>query len=391
LLPNGCSCSQLRVTPANWQTHRATLRPWYITYRFYDPVMGVKQRFIKGMNEYHTLADRQEATRALLENELHILKDRGYNPFTGYLEQPEVQTYEIDPSTPVVPALQAALGKVTAAASTIADLKSVLRGVEQAVEQLRYSRFAISEIRRRHVLAILDRCAANIPRWSAHRYNQYRTYLSILFRKLVHYEAIEFNPCQDIEKQKVVKRIRETLNFPERKAVDAHLCKNFPLFWRYVHIFFHSGARGTELLALRREDVDMVNLRFKSVIKKGRQYVEKWRPIKLIAAPLWEEVLREAAPGQYLFSKGLRPGSVQIRSDQVGKRWKRHVKDKLGITASFYSLKHLNVTEMVELMGERAAMIQTGHTTPTMIRTIYDTRHAQREEDAVRAAGNQFA
>jgi hypothetical protein len=53
---------------------------------------------------------------------------------------------------------------------------------------------------------------------------------------------------------------------------------------------------------------------------------------------------------------------------------------KLGITADFYAMKHLAVTEMVGAYGERAAMEQTGHTTPTMrIRNVDDTGRQERE------------
>jgi hypothetical protein len=51
--------------------------------------------------------------------------------------------------------------------------------------------------------------------------------------------------------------------------------------------------------------------------------VEKWRPIKaILAAPLWEEVLRESKSGEFLFAKGLKTrggaGCGRIRSENAG-------------------------------------------------------------------------
>jgi hypothetical protein len=35
---NGCSRSDISVTPQNWKTKKASLKyPWKIHYRFYDP------------------------------------------------------------------------------------------------------------------------------------------------------------------------------------------------------------------------------------------------------------------------------------------------------------------------------------------------------------------
>jgi hypothetical protein len=40
----------------------------------------------------------------------------------------------------------------------------------------------------------------------------------------------------------------------------------------------------------------------------------------------------------YVFSKNLLPGKIPIDPSQVGRRWRRHVKIPLGITADFYLL-----------------------------------------------------
>jgi hypothetical protein len=142
---------------------------------------------------------------------------------------------------------------------------------------------------------------------------------------------------------------------------------------------------------MKVEDVDLENLRYKAVIRKGRNYVEKWRPIKRIVLHLWEELIKEAEPNSYLFSRHLKPGKDQIKAYQITKRWSRLIlKKDLGITASFYSLKHSNLTEVSALLGAKAAASNAGHAGTGMIVNIYDTEYGNRQMDAVKDVGNKF-
>lgn len=72
---NGCSRSEIKVTPANWQTNRASVKKnWKIYYRYYDPATkGTKDWGkmiqIRGMNDDKDLQSRQATTKFLLEQE----------------------------------------------------------------------------------------------------------------------------------------------------------------------------------------------------------------------------------------------------------------------------------------------------------------------------------
>ncbi|HYH14821.1 MAG TPA: hypothetical protein VD794_06370, partial [Flavisolibacter sp.] len=62
---NGCARSEVKVTPANWNTQKAPLKKkWKIYYRYYDPSKkGTsdwgKMIQIRGMNEHKDLVKRQ--------------------------------------------------------------------------------------------------------------------------------------------------------------------------------------------------------------------------------------------------------------------------------------------------------------------------------------------
>ena len=62
--------------------------------------------------------------------------------------------------------------------------------------------------------------------------------------------------------------------------------------------------------------------------------------------------MKQCKTEHYIFSIGLKPGHKPIKAYQIGKRWYRLVKKKLGISADLNSLKHLHTTEVVDLLNE---------------------------------------
>jgi hypothetical protein len=107
-----------------------------------------------------------------------------------------------------------------------------------------------------------------MPKFSNNRYNLYRAYLLMLFNELVEQEAVTGNPVRDIGKRTVIQKMKDILAPDERLAVDEHLKETFPKFHAFVHLFFHSGGRKTELFQLKPHMVDLVNQRYRCVIKK---------------------------------------------------------------------------------------------------------------------------
>ncbi len=204
-------------------------------------------------------------------------------------------------------------------------------------------------------------------------------------------EACETNPLREISKQRCVVKLREVPTPEEMVLIDAHLKNKTYSFWRFCNIFFHSGARGTELLKIKASHVDLVNQRYKVTIINGRFKSEVWKTIKSIALPLWQEVLDAASKDDYLFSDGLIPGPNLIRADQISKRWKRHVKGDLKIDADFYSLKHLNTTEVVDMLGAQVAANFNSHTSVAMVNKVYDVKRKDRKHEILKDIANPFS
>ncbi|MCX6314982.1 MAG: site-specific integrase [Sphingobacteriales bacterium] len=386
-LPNGCTCSKLSVYPKNWQAKNAKIATdWYIIYRFYDPrYPKPKQVMVKGMNQFKKLSERQEATKKALADELDKLVKGELNPFNR-ASNSKTGSVDLERESPIIDALKLANQKVTVSTSTQRDLKYLLIHLEKAVKVLGLQSYHISNVTRKTVKLLLEEISS-----TPDRFNKNRSYLMMLFSELCEAEAIDANPVRDIKKKKVLKHLRTVLTNEERITVNQYLEENYPSFHRFLHIFFHSGARITELLRVTGADMDMKNQRYKVVIRKGRNYTEVWKTIKDVAMPYWVSVMEECVKGDFVFSVGLKPGPIQIQPYQITKRWYRLVKNKIGITADFYSLKHLHTTEIVDLLDENEAAKHNEHTSTAMVVGIYDVGRDSRQHNKVKGLNNKFA
>ena len=340
---------------------------------------------MKGMNQYKKLLERQEATKKCLSDELDRLVSGSYNPFIRIVDDKESRVI-LTKETNIVEALRQAKEKVSVSDSTNRDLKYLIIHVEKAVKALCLQAYHISKVSRKIIKVLLEEIST-----TPDRFNKNRSNLMILFSELCEAEAIDINPVRDIKKKKVVKHIRDVLTTDERIRVNKFLEESYPTFHRFLHIFFHSGARISELLRVTDSDMDLRNQRYKVIIRKGRNYTEVWKTIKDVALPYWNSVMDECCKGDFLFSIGLRPGHIQIKPYQVTKRWYRLVKKKLGIEADFYSLKHLHTTEVVDLLSEKEAAKHNEHTSTAMVVGIYDVKRDKRQHNKVRSLNNKFA
>lgn len=398
-LPNGCSCSTPSIFPKNWKTSSASVKhSWKIQYYFYDPNLCPKGKLIvvkSGVNRLKIASERKEAI-ALVYSELVRMLQDGFNPITGVkcnLDKPS----EIDPFSPWISALEIVKDKLKLEASTLADLKCCIGSLKNASHKLQMSTLPINQVTRKHIKIVLENIDLDKGGVTAHKFNKLRSYLMMLFKELIELEAIEINPVRDISKRKTIKRVRLVLNNDERVIVNNHLKSKYYAFWRFMQIFFHSGARIKELLSLQIKSIDIKNQRFLVLIKKGKQSREEWRTIKNIALPYWIELVNTSTNNEdYLFSAGLKPGPNMIRREQITRRWNVHVKGNpekggLGIKADFYSLKHLNLDETAAELDIQAAAKMAGHTTPVVTLAHYAIGETGRQHDRLKKVANTFS
>lgn len=408
-LPNGCSCTgipgnpqkgipdQLNVNPRDWQEKSAPMdRDWYISYRFHDPLNVDKYPEgrlvpVQGMNEHKDWASRKEATALIMEIELDKLKNKGYNPITREAVAPDLDLdYEIDPSTPMATALLKAQTKLKCDKHTKNEIAIKLNVMIEAAKKLRLVSLPINMVSKRHLKRILEYLEENRPNFNAPSYNHYRSYLIMLFSELSDMETIGANPAKELKKRKQVKKIRETVDKALRTRILKYLKETDPPFARFVEIFYHSGARISELMSLQVKDVQLHNNRYIVTVKKGDQPEEVFKTIKNIALPLWKEQMTGARATDYIFSSNMLPGERRLQRREASDRWKE-VKNYFGITADLYSLKHSNSTEMKKKYGSEIPAKLNNHKTTHMLDTVYDVDREINMHETILHADNTFA
>lgn len=404
---NECRRTHIWVNPTNWKTITAKSslkKMWYIQCNFFDPMFeneypnGFQYR-IKINKDAYTLEDRKAAVRAAIEEITLLLDEEGYNPITKSFMIPQKQEevrIDYNKLTPLRYALDKAFQLIEVDSHTRLDIKSVLKYFIQFAEQLRYDLIPVNEFLPMHATEILSNIRTKKSKTAAleplteKRYNKYVAYLSSLFVLLKRNKMIDENPFQDFQKKKVVVQPRKVLTEFQRKKMFLFLRMHYPEYLRFYLIFFHSGGRLKELLDLKYEDINIHDLKYTTVVKKGNSHSLVERPIKKISLKYWESVLKTAKKGDYIFSVGLVPGPKKIRRDQVTRRWRIHVKQKLGIDVDQYAGKHLNLTEIVSYADADAAAKAAGHTTSIMVKTTYDVDNHQRNMNKVRNVRNHF-
>jgi integrase len=413
-LPHGCyaSGSGPAVHPKNWKNKNASIKHmWYMSYWFYDPSIPKKKQIIVkgGVNEYKTLENRQLCMEALLAKELEVLQS-GYNPIKEMIVPVEHEVGEITTRTPFIKALRFALSIKECEHNTKIDIESMLKYFEQSAIMLGKSSIAIKDVKRKDIRLILDNCKnvkviskngnKTTKIWNSNQFNHYRKYLSALYFELEELEIVEYNPVEKIAKKEGVEKLRYVPSEQERKKISDHLLNVHPNLLRFVNIFFHSGSRRSELFKLKGCDVDLINQRFKTIIKKGKKKREVWKTIKDVAMPFWLLQMKNCMQDDFVFSLNLQPGKRSIRPEYVTRHWKKHVKQRLGIKANFYSLKHLHTTEVEDYLEtlnlspaeiNKAAADHNSHTTEAMVVAIYDVKHQQRKHNRVKGIKNTFA
>lgn len=278
------------------------------------------------------------------------------------------------------------------------NYKSQLKFLKQAAVKADILYTPISLLKSRHIKILLKTLPEIKGHLSDSMFNKYRSTLHTLFNWIIdqEYEVLEINPVSTVRKKDELRKIKITLTAAERLEVDHHLRKKKQKEFRlYSRLFYHTGARSTELLKVKGRHVDLINQQVKCTIIKGGKKFELNKPIKTITIRHWKLALKNCGPDDYVFSIGLKPGPISIDSSQINRRWNRHIKapkDKggLGIKVDFNAYRHQNTTEMVDRYGYQVAAINNSHKSFEMVRRVYDIKRDQRERESVIEATNYF-
>jgi integrase len=391
-LPNNCRYSGVKVTPANWQKLKKIKGPWVIYYRFYDLNTGKKLMVQeRGMNVLSDLEQRQGYCHEAINLITKDIEQLQFNPITGYIAEEEPnRDYIVSPETPFIKALDKALELKVCTSETKTTIKSVVKATTAAAKLIYIDTLEVSKVSRKHIKLLLEYIGkAKKAKWTANNHNHHLSHLGMLFSDLEEWESITANPCTGIKKQKVIRARRELLTDEQRAMLYERLRADNYELWRFMVLFYSSGARLSEMSRLKKEDVNFsTGMIGYTVLKGNNPHID--RPIKDNVRQLWLQVWALALPGQYLFARGLKPNNIQMSHKHYTKLWEDKVKKKYNITADLYSLKHMHTTEIAAEYGAATAAAFNGHTSTRMVNQVYDVGKSSRENQFMKQAANEF-
>lgn len=405
-LINGCAASTPKVFPPNWKTGGKELlkKQWEIRYYFNDPVakrkdpeLYKKNRKVRkwGMNDYKTLAKRREACELIIELEIEKLTKQHYNPiYETYM----FKSKKVNNTSTLIECLQNYLEEKDISPAYLTDMNSLLERINICSINIGLQYTPINNITRKDIRDILKEMQKKETFGITNkRFNKYKGMLSGLFNDMIEDELIKVNPCDKIKNLKTESSLREVVQRDEMKKIYMHLKENYYTFWRFMMIYYSSGARVEELLRLQLKDINVKNLEFKVRVKKGGVTKEVLKPINKSYYHLWIEAITEDVSKfhnvnnqTYLFSKGLQKGESKIRYEQITRRWKVHVKNKLGVTADFASLTHTYLDQVTAQVDARHAQKLRSHTTDRMVKQHYAINEKQREMELLKSIDIPF-
>jgi integrase len=374
----GCSYTELWVSPANWQkaTKKDLDKDWYVQCIFFDPRYGKKYPkgfpYRKKANKPQTIEERKALISFLLKN-IPQQFNNGYNPITKkYMNLRDEGLY---PDLLFIEAFKRALEIKSGAKSHLYNIKRAIERLEEASEALGVQYIKVKDLRRVDLKIMLD--YLQLP---DKYYNKFVIYFSSLYRVLIEYECCESNITRDIYPKKTFKEPRLVLEKNELDKIKELLEETHPEFYRYMMIFLYSGARNTELFRLQRKDVDLDKQEFVILLEKGGQYKRCTKVILTPALEYWKEVCEECqSPDDYLFALNFVPSKKMGNTEIVTRFWKRNVKDKLGIEADFYALKHY----MLDNLDSDTAMLLASHTNKNTT-AIYQVNKAKKDREMLK-------
>ncbi|KUY30376.1 integrase [Elizabethkingia ursingii] len=381
-MPNGCSYANLFIfpNPKKVSAKEAMKQKWYVGCKFYDPVYSDKYPkgyFWRkmGLAEFKTFNERLKAANILLD-EMQRALDKCYNPIPDVRKFQPIDEGDYSPKLYLIEALELAFKdhSENITKEYAASIKSNLNKIKPIIVKLKFDYLKIQDTELKHVKKILDNC--NL---SSYSYNKYKIHLSTLFKILCANSCLVQNPCEYIPIKNHLKKDKKVLTKDQFDEIYKFLLDSHPDYANYCQIFHMSGCRSTELLGIKKSDVNIDKQEFIITVKKRSFHVREARAIIPEALPFWKTQVEKCIfDDDYLFGIGFSPEfrPVPITTDLPGKYWNRYIQKKFNIDVTFYRLKHLFLDKIAELYGLEVAQGMAGHLTgkTTEIYTIFNKK-----------------
>lgn len=316
---------------------------WYVYFRYNKRL----KKYKLGINYIKDVRERTKEANALSRALLEKL-EQGWNPFS------EVQATKKNLTLSEALDFALAKKKENLAHKSYLGYKGAVQYIKDAMSSLSLDHTDIQETKRTHIKTIIGE-AKKQRNWSNKARNKNLNYIKAILSELIEWDIIEVNPAHNIKNlptEEVIANIPATLE--EHQQIKEHLSINYPNFYIYITAIFHTGIRPAELLLIK---IEMIHFDKKEIILPASITKTSKDRIVPINNHLYEVLLdmqlqtypktfflfgsfREPGKGNRGKKIDFIPGPTPIKRDTATKRWKRIVKDGLGINVNMYSNKH---------------------------------------------------
>jgi len=355
-------------------------KTWYVYFRYNGKVI----KKTDGMNRIRSSKERERHGIALAKALHQMLKDN-WNPLVPGLadiEGLDMTFYQ---------ALEFAMDKKrpNIAPKTYSGYMVTVRYCKEAVKDLNLSYLPIVDTKRVHIKTILEHLKVK-KKWANTGFNKHLHSIQAVLSELIQWDIIPVNPAHNIKPLKVMESNYNVPPTPEQhERIKTRLEINYPDFWDFILVLFHTGIRPVEITQLK---VGMITQTQHAVINNGVAEIITERNIHLppeitktskerivpINDHLWECIskridnpvnyylfgsFRQQARGNVGPNKDFIPGPTRLSRDTATKRWEKLVKIDLGINVNLYAYKHFGADMKILAGVELSALSMLyGHT-----------------------------
>lgn len=346
-------------------------KSWFVYFR-YDKKLF---RYKYGINYINNYKEREKEANALRDALLLKLKE-GWNPL---IPEIEIENSKLT----FIEALDFAIEKKTPNISkkTLSGYKGTINFIKTSTQEINLNNLFIVDTKRAHIKLIMEKAAYN-RKWSNKAYNKHLNHLKAILSELIQWDIIEVNPAHNIKNLPVEdSRANIPATIEEHKKIKEFLSNNHPNFYTYIVSIFHTGIRPEELLNIK---LNMIDLKMQQVIlpsNSTKTNKERIVPINNHLLKMLLDLNLDAYPEDYYLFGSFRepgkgnigkhidfiPGPTQIKRDTATKRWKKIIKDNLGIQVNMYSNKHAGANAKILAGMDLDALRELyGHTSKLM-------------------------
>tara|TARA_R110002050_G_scaffold265465_2_gene406593 strand:- start:26834 stop:28114 length:1281 start_codon:yes stop_codon:yes gene_type:complete len=210
----------------------------------------------------------------------------------------------------------------------------------------------IDKVKRAHVLDWLRSVISDGAKPKTR--NNYHSYLSGLFEKLIEEEITNVNPCHGIKQLKTTVEKHQAYTMEELKIISEFLAKHDPTLKTYIQFIGFTFLRPSEILSIKARQV---NLKQRTILLKANKAKRGKTEIVFVIdrlLPALNEILEKAQPNDFLFSKNNGPGPQEMKhTDLFSRRWNKYrdiindqYKLSLGPNHTLYAMRHTFIQDI---------------------------------------------